>query len=155
MSVSTLSSVSFYMLISLSFFLNNKNSSHLGFRPTHMNSWHLNFLFKSTIFKFIHIMKYWKQRFWYMDYEVKWKSLSWFSGLYSPWHSTGQNTGVGNLSLLQRLFQPRGWIQVSHTAGRFFTTWATREAQYGLCVCVCVSHSVMSDSLWPHGLLCP
>ena len=29
-----------------------------------------------------------------------------------------------------------------------------------MCVCVCVSHSVMSDSLWPHGLqsarlLCP
>ena len=24
--------------------------------------------------------------------------------------------------------QPRGWIQVSHIAGRFFTSWATREA---------------------------
>ena len=24
--------------------------------------------------------------------------------------------------------QPRGWTQVSHVAGRFFTTWATREA---------------------------
>ena len=23
--------------------------------------------------------------------------------------------------------QPRGWTQVSHTAGRFFTSWATRE----------------------------
>ena len=28
--------------------------------------------------------------------------------------------------------QPRDWIQVSHIAGRFFTIWATREAQeYG------------------------
>ena len=26
-------------------------------------------------------------------------------------------------------FQPRDWTQVSHTAGRFFTVWATREAQ--------------------------
>ena len=26
-------------------------------------------------------------------------------------------------------FQPRDWTQVSHIAGRFFTTWATREAQ--------------------------
>ena len=25
--------------------------------------------------------------------------------------------------------QPRDWTQVSHIAGRFFTTWATREAQ--------------------------
>ena len=25
-------------------------------------------------------------------------------------------------------FQPRDWTQVSHTAGRFFTNWATREA---------------------------
>ena len=26
-------------------------------------------------------------------------------------------------------FQPRDRIQVSHIAGRFFTSWATREAQ--------------------------
>ena len=25
--------------------------------------------------------------------------------------------------------QPRDWIQVSHIAGRFFTSWATGEAQ--------------------------
>ena len=25
--------------------------------------------------------------------------------------------------------QPRDWIQVSHITGRFFTSWATREAQ--------------------------
>ena len=25
-------------------------------------------------------------------------------GLYSPWNSPGQNTGVGSLSLLQRIF---------------------------------------------------
>ena len=29
--------------------------------------------------------------------------------------------------------QPRDWTQVSHIAGRFFTSWATREAQYILC----------------------
>ena len=43
--------------------------------------------------------------------------------------------------------QPRDWTQVSHTAGRFFTSWATREApllgrysfQTGwVCVCVCM-----------------
>ena len=90
-------------------------------------------------------------------------------GLYSPWNSPGQNTGVGNLSLLQGIFptqesnpgfphcrqilyqlshkgsprvlewvaypfssrssRPRDWTQVSRIAGRFFTSWATREAQ--------------------------
>ena len=44
-------------------------------------------------------------------------------GLYSPWNSPGQNTGVGNLSLLQGIFQFRDWTQVSHAAGRFFTSW--------------------------------
>ena len=34
-------------------------------------------------------------------------------GLYSPWNSPGQNTGVGNLSLLQGIFL----TQVSYTAG--------------------------------------
>ena len=29
----------------------------------------------------------------------------------------------------RRSSQPRDWTQVSHIAGRFFTSWATREAQ--------------------------
>ena len=41
----------------------------------------------------------------------------------------GQNTGVGSLSLLQGIFQPRDQTQVSCIAGGFFTNWATREAQ--------------------------
>ena len=50
-------------------------------------------------------------------------------GLYSPWNSPGQNTRVGSLSLLQGIFPPQDQTQVSCTAGRFFTSWATREAQ--------------------------
>ena len=46
-------------------------------------------------------------------------------GLYSPWNSPGQNTGVGSLSLLQGLFP----TQVSRNADGFFTSWVTREAQ--------------------------
>ena len=43
----------------------------------------------------------------------KWKSLSrvWLlplHGLYSPWNSPGQNTGVGGLSLLQGIFPTQG-----------------------------------------------
>ena len=47
-------------------------------------------------------------------------------GLYSPWDSPGQNTGVGSS-------QPRNWTGVSCTAGRFFTSWATREARPSTC----------------------
>ena len=32
----------------------------------------------------------------------------WPHGLYCPWHSPGQNTGVGSLSLLQGIFQTQG-----------------------------------------------
>ena len=49
-------------------------------------------------------------------------------GLYSPWNSPGQNTAVGSFSLLQGILQPRDQTQVSHIAGGFFTSWATREA---------------------------
>ena len=53
----------------------------------------------------------------------------WPHELYSPWHSPGQNTEVGSLSLLQGIFPTQGsnlYSQVSHTAGRFFTSWITR-----------------------------
>ena len=33
----------------------------------------------------------------------------WPHGLYSPWNSPGQNTGVASLSLLQRVFPTQGW----------------------------------------------
>ena len=51
----------------------------------------------------------------------------WPHGLYSQslWNSPGQYTGVGSLSLLCRIFP----TQVSRIAGRFFTGWATGEAQ--------------------------
>ena len=43
-------------------------------------------------------------------------------------------------------FWPRYWTQVSCIAGRFFTNWATREAQS---VLLLFSHSVVSDSCDP------
>ena len=51
-------------------------------------------------------------------------------GQYSPWNSPDQNTGVGSLSLLQGIFQPRDQTQVSCIASGFFTSWAIREAHY-------------------------
>ena len=43
----------------------------------------------------------------------------------------GKNTGVGSvaISFSRGSSQPRDRTQVSHTAGGFFTVWATREAQ--------------------------
>ena len=52
-------------------------------------------------------------------------------GLCSPWHSLGQNTGVGSLSLLQRIFPTQGlnpglphcrWIlnQLNHKGRPFY-----------------------------------
>ena len=47
-------------------------------------------------------------RYYYMKMQWKGKSLVsdtlWPHGLYSPWNSPGQNTGVGSLSLLQGIF---------------------------------------------------
>ena len=49
--------------------------------------------------------------------------------LYCPWNSPGQNTGMCNLSLSQGSSQPRDWTHISPIAGRFFSSWPTREAQ--------------------------
>ena len=43
-------------------------------------------------------------------------------GIYSPWNSPGQNTGVGSCSILQGTFPTQG------SNPGFFTSWATREA---------------------------
>ena len=34
------------------------------------------------------------------------------------------------ISFSRGSFWPRGWTQVFHIAGRFFTIWATREARW-------------------------
>ena len=60
----------------------------------------------------------------------------WHHGLYSPWNSPDQNTGVGSLSLLQGIFPTQGsnpglppcrWIffyQMSHKGSPVFRTCA-------------------------------
>ena len=65
--------------------------------------------------------------------EVKWKSLVVSDslqphGLYSPWNSPGQNTGVCSGSLLQGIFPTQGLNPGLLNADGFFTNWATREA---------------------------
>ena len=50
-------------------------------------------------------------------------------GLYSPWNSPGQDIGVVAFLFSRGSSQPREQTQVSHIAGRFFTSGARREAQ--------------------------
>jgi len=45
----------------------------------------------------------------------------------------------------RRSSQPRDWTQVSHIAGRFFTSWATREAPFNYLVS-CLRFSIFSQS---------
>ena len=69
-------------------------------------------------------------------------------GLYNPWNSAGQNTGVGNHSP-RRFSQPRDQTQVSCITGGFFTIWATREVWRFQFSSVAQSYP---DSLWPNEL---
>ena len=72
-------------------------------------------------------------------------------GLYSPWNSPGQNTGVGSLSLHQAIFPAEGSnpglphcrgiiYQLSHK-GSHKRSWFWRRFHYGVCACVYESHS--------------
>ena len=70
-----------------------------------------------------------------LTFVIPWTVQDWITfvipGLYR--NSPGQNTGVGSLSVLQGIFPTRGRAQVSHIAGRFFTSRAhkgspTRES---------------------------
>ena len=50
-------------------------------------------------------------------------------GLYNLWNSPGQTLEWVTFPFSRESSQPRDWTQVSHIAGGFFTSWATREAQ--------------------------
>ena len=70
----------------------------------------------------------------------------WLHGLYSPWNSPGQNTGVGSLSLLQGIFPTQGsnpghlhcrriLYQLSHKGSPRILEW--------------VAYPFSSRSFWP------
>ena len=94
----------------------------------------------------------------------KWKSLScvrlFVTPWTSPWNSPGQNTGLGNFSLLQGIFPTQisnpGLLncrpilyQLSHKGSRRLNLGINSFIHSFL---VQFSRSVVSDSLWPHGL---
>ena len=72
----------------------------------------------------------------------------WPHGLYSPWNSPGQNTGMGSHSLLYGMFP----TQVSCTEGRFFTNWAIWKAPWS--ACCSHSHSLPFPTSSPDGSSC-
>ena len=51
----------------------------------------------------------------------------WPHGLYSPWNSPGQNIRVVAMPSSRGSSQLRDQTQVSHIAGGFITSWATKE----------------------------
>ena len=61
-------------------------------------------------------------------------------GLYSPWNSPGQNTGVGSLQGISQ-----GSTQVSHIAVGFFTSWATRETHQWIYTAISSSYFVETE----------
>ena len=66
------------------------------------------------------------------------------------WNSPGKNTWMGSHSLLQGSSWPRDWTRVSCIAGRFFTVWATREAQVTTSVSINSVHLVFVAVLTWH-----
>ena len=68
----------------------------------------------------------------------------WPHGLYSPWNSPGQNTGVGSLSLLQGIFPTQGLnpglphcrqilYQLSHQGSPQLLEWIAYPFSRGIC----------------------
>ena len=64
----------------------------------------------------------------------KWKSFSHVRLFVTPWtiHGILQARRLEWVAFpfSRGSSQPRDWTQVSHIAGRFFTSWATREARF-------------------------
>ena len=79
----------------------------------------------------------WDPTYWTVKVKASHSVVSdylWPCGLYSPWNSPGQNTGVGSLSLLQGIFPTQGlnpgllhcrWIlyQLSHKGSPRILEW--------------------------------
>ena len=77
-------------------------------------------------------------------------------GLYSPWNSPGQNTEWVAFPFSRGSSWNRNQAQVSCIAGGFFTSWATKEAQFNTLVVVVVAAAAVwllscVQLLWPHG----
>ena len=73
-------------------------------------------------------------------------SSLWLHGLYSPWNSPGQNTGVGSLSLLQGIFPTQGSNPGLWHCRRILFQLSHRESPRTL---EWVAYPFSSRSSWP------
>ena len=143
---------------------NNQCSDILGFRSRQGNLLFWRFS-ENEVPPFSHIRKksvqfcfYWSKK-WSESHSVVSNSLQ-PHGLCSPWSSLGQNTEVDSHSLLQGIFPTQGIkprspaLQVdSLPAEPPGKLTEVRDRIYFMCRVL--SRSVVSDSLWPHGLYSP
>ena len=69
-------------------------------------------------------------------------------GLYCPWNSPGQNTGLGSCSLLQGIFPTQALNPGLPHCGRILYQLSHQGSPILSCCCCCVA-SVVSDSVRP------
>ena len=89
---------------------------------------------------------------------VNWKLLTcvqlfavpWTIACLCPCNSPGKGTRVFAMPSSRRFSPPRDWTQVSCIAGRFFTIWATKEAEEDKCNSN-LKNSTRGSSLQPNG----
>ena len=72
----------------------------------------------------------------------------WPHGLYSPWNSPGQNTGVGNLSLLQAIFPTQGSNPGLLHCRRILYQLSHNGSPR---ILGCVAYPFSREMLWIHG----
>ena len=113
---------------------------------------------------YIYIYTHTHSAYTYILYESESRSVVsdslWPHGPYSPWNSTGQNIGVGSLSLLQGIFPSQGLNPcLPHCRGILYQLSYYVYLYVCVCVYACIyTHmllfirSVVSNSLWTHGL---
>ena len=72
-------------------------------------------------------------------------------GLYSPWNSPGQDTGVGSYSLVQGIFPTQESNPGLPHCGRILYQLSHQGSPILLCCCCCCCvTSVVSDPVQPH-----
>ena len=73
----------------------------------------------------------------------------WPHGLYSPWNSPGQNTGVGSLSLLQGIFPTQGSNPCLPHCRRILSQLSYQGSSHQLSILYMVSIEYMCQSQSP------
>ena len=80
-------------------------------------------------------------------------------GLYNPWNSPGQNTGVGSLSLLQGIFTTQGSNPHLPRCRQILYQLSNKESpgilEWYLFKCWIIIHSCLAGKLCSHCLSCP